>query len=156
DLWPRDIDILGALSRTASEVSGLYIGDYEHEFILRGIVRHSIYANKVLVVDPFVYPYAVRDEFNPILHPEQFRAQTLRNVNLWFALGPWIEAGIVEIIRTPGDFDAQLNWESLTRQEQKFKDYPELQVAREKSVDELRQRHSQKASQDLLLSAPDE
>ncbi len=157
DLWPRNIDILRTLSSTATDVSGLYIGDYEHEYIFRGIVRHSVYASKILVVDPFVYPYAVREEFNPILNPEPFRTQTLRNVNFWFALEPWIEAGIVEIIRTPADFDPILNWQSLMRQEQKFKDHPELQSARETTIDELGHRHSERlAEQNFLLAAPDE
>jgi len=157
DLWPRNIDILETLSRTATDVSGLYIGDYQHEYILQGIVRHSTYANKILIVDPFVYPHSVRDEFNAILNPQKFRTQTLRNVNLWLDLEPWIRAGIVEIIRTPGDFDPKLNWESLKRQEQKFRDHPELQSARDVTVDELGRRHTERlASQDLLLSAPDE
>jgi hypothetical protein len=157
ELWPRHIDILETLGRAAKDVSGLYIGDYDQDYILRGIVRHSIYANKILIVDPFVYPYAVHDEFNPILEPEQFRTQTLKNVNLWFALEPWIDAGIVEIIRTPADFDPVLNWQSLERQEQKFKDHPELQSARDATVDELGRRHTERfASQDFFLSAPDE
>jgi len=109
--WPPDIDIVTTLGRTSTDVSGLYIGDYGPEYILKGIVRHSIYANKILVIDPFVYPKSVRDEFNPIIEPEQYRSQTLKNTNFWFALLPWIEAGIVEVIRTPADFDHRLNWE---------------------------------------------
>lgn len=45
---------------------------------------------------------------SPILNPEQYRVQTLRNVNLWFTLAPWIEAGLVEVIRTPADFNPKL------------------------------------------------
>jgi hypothetical protein len=156
DLWPRNIDILGTLSRTATEVSGLYIGDYDLEYISRGIVRHSIYANKILIVDPFVYPYSVRDKFNPILNPGQFRTQTLRNVNFWFALYPWIDAGIVEIIRIPSDFDPSLHWESFTRHEQKLKEQPELRSASDESVDEFLKWHKDRtAFQDFVLSAPD-
>src|SRR6266851_4229029 len=88
DIWPRHIDIADALRRSRGEVSGLYIGDYDSQYIKRAIVRHSIYANKILLVDPFVYPLSVRDEYNPILNPEQYRAQTLKNVNLWFELLP--------------------------------------------------------------------
>src|SRR6267378_3302217 len=156
EVWPPNIDIFDVLRRPSGDVSGLYIGDYSADYIKRGIVRHSIYANKILLVDPFIYPRSVRDEFNPILNPEQYRGQTLKNVNLWFGLLPWIEAGIVEIIRPPSDFDHALNWKFMKDQMQKFEDNPELKKASEESVDELSKRHTHKfAYQQLLLGAPD-
>jgi len=155
EVWPPDIDIHNTLKNTSSDVSGLYIGNYEPEYILKGLVRHSIYSNKLLVVDPFMYPRSVRDEFNPILTPEKYRTQTLKNVNFWFLLRPWIEAGIVEIIRTPADFDPKLNWESMEQQEQKYKENEEFHKAVDKSVSELSERHShKKAFELLLLSSP--
>lgn len=156
DIWPRNIDIAAALRRSRGDVSGLYIGDYGSEYIKRAIVRHSIYANKILLVDPFVYPPSVRDEYNPIVNPEQYRAQTLKNVNLWFELLPWIEAGIVLVIRPPSDFDPQLNWDLMTAQMKKFDESPELQAASKESVDELGDRHTKRLLyQQLLLGAPD-
>jgi hypothetical protein len=156
EVWPPDIDISEVLKRPAGEVSGLYIGDYEPEYLTRGIVRHSIYANRILLVDPFIYPKSVRDEFNPLVNPAQYRAQTLKNVNLWFALLPWIEAGIVEVIRPPADFDHRLNWEFMKAQEKKFEESAELKKASKESVDELSTRHRKRLMyQQLLLGAPD-
>lgn len=156
EAWPPDIDIFEALRRDSADVSGLYIGDYSPEYLSRAIVRHSIYANKILVVDPFIYPSSVRDEFNPILNPEQYRAQTLKNVNFYFSLMPWVEAGIVELIRTPDDFDRKLKWDSLKHQEEKFKQNEELKKALEISAEEMRERHLEnEAFHHLILSAPD-
>src|SRR6266851_3502247 len=156
DLWPPNIDIVAALRRQPKDVSGLYIGDYGPEYLIRAIVRHSIYANRILLIDPFVYPTSVRDEYNPILNPEQHRAQTLKNVNFWFALLPWIEAGIVALIRPPADFDPRLNWAIMEAQMKKFEENEELKKASKQSVDELRTRHTKKlAHQQLLLGAPD-
>ena len=156
EVWPPDLDIEAVLQDAASEVSGLYVGDYGPEYIYRGIVRHSIYANKILVVDPFIYPRSVRDQYNPILEPEQYRAQTLSSVNFWFALLPWIKAGIVEIIRTPADFDQRLNWESMKRQRKKFDENEELKKAAEVSAEEAKSRHFKKFGfQSLLQIAPD-
>lgn len=155
EIWPPDINIHNILKNTSSDVSGLYIGDYEPEYILKGLVRHSIYSNKLLVVDPFIYPISVRDKFNPILTPEQYRTQTLKNVNFWFSLLPWILAGIVEVIRTPADFDPKLNWESMKKQQQKFEDNEDLRKASVESVREYEKRHlEKKAFQLQLLSAP--
>src|SRR5260370_10205991 len=156
DLWPPNIDIVAALKRLPNDGSGLYIGDYGPEYLIRAIVRHSIYANRILLIDPFVYPTSVRDEYNPIVNPEQYRAQTLKNVNFWFALLPWIEAGIVALIRPPGDFDARLNWAMIEAQMKKFEENEELKKASKESVDEMSIRHEQKlVHQQLLLGAPD-
>ena len=156
DVWPQNIDIVAALKRSSGTVSGLYIGDYSPDYLTRAIVRHSIYANKILLVDPFIYPASVRDEYNPILNPEPYRAQTLRNVNLWFSLLPWVQAGLVELIRPPSDFDRRLNWTLMTAERKKFDEMEELKKASGESVDELSVRHKQKLmNQQLLLGAPD-
>ena len=156
EVWAPNSDITTILQSASDDVSGLYIGDYDIEYISRGIVRHSIYANKILIVDPFIYPISVRDEYNPILEPAQYRTQTLKNVNFWFSLLPWIESGIIEIIRTPADFDSRLNWESMQRQRRKFEETPELKEASECSVKEFKERHMEKqAHAHLLLNAPD-
>jgi SEC-C motif len=157
DIWPPGIDIGEVLRREAGDVSGLYIGDYSTKYITSAILRHSIYANRILVIDPFVYPTAVRDEYNPIINPEQHRTQTLRTVNLWFALLPWIQAGIVSVIRPPSDFDHRLNWDLMTEQMKKFAESPELKSASNESVDEMDARHRKELSEKLLLlGAPDD
>ena len=48
DAWPPYLDIASVLRRGASEVSGLYVGDYGPEYLMRGLVRQSTYANKML------------------------------------------------------------------------------------------------------------
>jgi hypothetical protein len=125
-IWPKNLDVQTALSSAGGGVSGLYIGDYSAGHLLRGLVRHSAYATKLLVCDPFLYPPSVRPEYSPIDNPEQHRVQTLRNANLWQQLLPWVEAGIVSVIRTPCDFDHRLKWESLKRQQEKFENNEEL------------------------------
>jgi hypothetical protein len=156
EVWPPDTDIVNTLKRCSGDISGLYIGDYSPEYLTRAIVRHSIYAKKILLVDPFVYPARLRDEYNPIVNPEQHRAQTLKNVNLWLGLLPWVDAGLVEFIRPPSDFDGRLNWALMKAQEKKFAESRELEEASVESVDELRTRHTERLKhQQLLLGAPD-
>jgi hypothetical protein len=156
-LWPKNIDIHRALQPSKGDVAGLYVGDYSPEQLRSAIVRHSLYATKLLIVDPFIYPLSVRDEYSPILNPGQYRAQTLRNVNLWLELAPWIDAGLVEVIRTPADFDQRLQWESMKSQEEKFAANPKLQAALEISVDEMNKRHLEDwRFKDQLLSFPEE
>jgi len=155
-IWPPDLDIQSALRSVRMGVSGFYIGDYAKDQLLRGIVRHSAYASKLLVADPFVYPLSVRDKYSPIENPEQHRSQTLRNVNLWLGLLPWIQADLVTVIRTPCDFDHRLNWESMKEQEEKFAGSPELSEAAKITVNEMIHRHSEAWKfRDLVLTLPD-
>ena len=155
EVWPLDTDISKVLSKNSSEVSGLYVGDYGTEYLKKGIVRHSTYSQKMLVIDPFQYPTSFTDEYNPILNPEMYRAQTLKNVNCWFSLLPWIDEGVVEVIRTPADFDRKLQLDLLAKQEKKFKDNPELKKAIEESSAEGLERHSENFHlQQILMSSP--
>ena len=157
DVWPVDTDINSVLSGLGGDVSGLYVGDYNREYLGRALVRHSTYANKILVVDPFMYPPAIADEYNPILHPEKYRSQTLKNVNLYHALFPWILADIVNVIRTPDDFDLVLKWESMRRQEAKFDENESLREALERSMPEAMERLNKgDALRQLILDAPDD
>ncbi len=155
EVWPINTNISNVLNKTSCDISGLYIGDYGIEYLYKGIVRHSMYANKILIVDPFVYPYSIKDEYNPILNPEQYRTQTLRNVNLWTTLIPWVKAGIVELIRPPNNFDPQLHRNSLIKQRKKFSESKELQEALKKSTSKLGERYTeQEKFRDLILSTP--
>lgn len=155
-LWPTNTDISTVLMRRRGEVSGLYVGLYDGlNSVLRGLARHSLYSNRVIVIDPFLYPPAVREQFNPLVEPEQHRVQTLKNVNFWLTLMPWIQAGIVEIIRTPGDFDPKLQWESFQRQRRKFEGNKVLQDALERTAREVGGTHKkQELFYDLVLLSP--
>jgi hypothetical protein len=155
-IWPLDTPIQSLLERSGEAVSGLYIGDYAPAYLERSLVRHSIYANKILLVDPFIHPYVVNDKFNPILHPERFRAQTLKNVNFFRKLLPWIDAGIVEFIRTPADFDRHLNRQAVENAQQLVELTPALKAAVAEGVEELHRRHmADEVHFFQLLSVPD-
>jgi hypothetical protein len=156
ELWPIDTNIESLLGRVGADVSGVYIGDYDPPYISRAIVRHSIYANKILLIDPFQHPYILRDEYNPLVNPSQYRAQTLKSVNFYLAMWPWIDAGIVEFIRTPGDFDRKLNFGSVRRTKELYDSNPELQAAAKVSARDMHARHHKEhALHMMLLGAPD-
>jgi hypothetical protein len=155
EIWPIDTNIQSLLERTRTDVSGIFIGDYHPLYVSRALVRHSIYANKILLIEPFQHPYILRDEYNPILNPEQFRAQTLKDVNFYMSVIPWVEAGLVEFVRTPADFDRKLNFDAM-RRAQALRDNPEIKAALTATVEDLTsRRYKSEALHMLLLSAPD-
>ncbi|MGD0206269.1 MAG: SEC-C metal-binding domain-containing protein [Verrucomicrobiota bacterium] len=155
DLWPDKQDLERTLAGEKNKTTGLYVGTYEPEVIFRGVTRHCIYSDTILLVDPFLHPLRLRPEYNPLVHPEEHRVSAIIAANIWFSLAPWIEAGIVKFIRVPGDFDANLMHESYETQDARLKKHPEIQQLLDKQADEYA-----KKEKDFrwyyILSFPDE
>lgn len=137
DLWPHDLEITTALQSLSCDPSGLYLGDYSIGKLTQEIVQHSLYTDKILLIDPFLYPYSVREEYNPILYPEKYCTQTLLNMNIWLNLAPWVEKGIVEFIRSPSDFDSSLKVKLFNLQKDKFEKHKELKAVLDESVKQM-------------------
>ena len=69
------------------------------------VFRFCLYADQIIIVNPFDNPNLMADKFNPVIHPEEWRIQTLRLVFHLMLLAPWIEAGLVVLIPDRGDFN---------------------------------------------------
>ncbi len=82
-----------------------------------------------MLVDPFLHPYRVRAEYNPVLHPEEHRSNAIKYAFLWLSLAPWILAGLVCFIGMPGDFDSGIMHDVLEIQDARIKAHPELESA---------------------------
>jgi hypothetical protein len=68
---------------------------------------------------------------------------------------PWVEAGVVEFVRTPADFDRKLSFEAMSRAHT-LGDKPEIKAALAATVEDLKSRHYRsEALHTILLSAPD-
>lgn len=154
-LWPNKEDLGRALAKEQQGTSGLYVGVYDPELLLRGITRHSLYADRILLVDPLMSPASVRPKYNPILHPEMHRTTTMRWVSLWLGLTPWILNGIVQFIKTPGDLDPAVFFEAMQITEQRYKKHPELEPKPDE-MKELYAIYEQRLKQELLLGLPDD
>jgi hypothetical protein len=104
ELWPDLDDYERCIAPERQSVTALFTGNYQPEAVLRAITRLSLYCDKIYLVDPFLRPNQVRDEFNPLLHPAEHRATTIKFAFLWLSLVPWIHAGVVSIVRPMHDF----------------------------------------------------
>lgn len=127
DLWPDLDDYERCIAPERESVTALFTGNYQPEAVFRAITRLSLYCDKIYLVDPFLRPSQVRDQFNPLLHPEEHRATTIKFAFLWLSLMPWIHAGIVAVVRPMHDFIPGL-WHEVTQlQDKRFEAHPELQ-----------------------------
>jgi hypothetical protein len=136
EIWPDGNDYRRCISAEHVSVSALYTGTYTPEAILRAVTRHSLYSERIFLVDPFAYPPLMRAEFNPIIHPEQHRGNAVRNTYLWWSLAPWIMAGIVCFVRSPGDFDSAIEREVIELQREKIANNEKLRAAIEKQTEQ--------------------
>jgi len=134
EIWPDDADYRRCMAAERPSVTALYNGTYTPEAVIRAVTRHSLYSERILLVDPFAYPPSMRAEFNPVIHPEQHRANAVRNTFLWWSLAPWILAGIVCFVRTPGDFNTGIEREVLEVQKGKIEENEQLRSAIEKQT----------------------
>ena len=152
-LWYDGTDVERVLRQERETTSGLYVGMYDPMTILRGITRHALYSHRILMIDPFMNPRFVRDEYNPLNHPEQHRASALQCAWLWFQMAPWIDADLVHFIRTPGDFNLDLQAHAHQITLARYERYPELKRLLDAEVAD--DRYAGLYEKQMMLSLPD-
>lgn len=151
EIWKDENDLERIFKAEYDTSSALYIGFYEPLPIIRGVTRHSLYSEKILLIDTFMDPRKIREQYNPIYHPEEHIENTLKDIRLWVTMYPWVEAGIVNFVKNPCDFDVKLNHECMISSRKKFDDNPELQ----ESIDEMTPEFEEEMKEWHLLAYPD-
>lgn len=108
-LSPADMDPYSLLAQHGGAgLRALYTGDARPELLAQNVFRFTLYTDQILMVEPFMAPAIMREKYNPMKHPEQYRSDTLRLAFLTLALEPWIRLGLVQFIPDPTDFDLKL------------------------------------------------
>jgi len=121
NLWPLTTNIEKLLPPTDSKLRALYLGDVNPKEILRNTSRFGLYADEILIVNPFQNPWCVGEEYNPIKHPDQYKFDTVKLVASMVLLEPWLRMGLVQMIPDPGDFNYQLRKETWLSAEKRLK-----------------------------------
>lgn len=120
-LWSPETDLMELLPHPDPKViRALYTGHVDPRVIPRNVVGFSLYVDEILVLSPFVNPRCVKEEFSPITHPQEFKEQTLKDIFLLFQLAPFIDAGIVNLIPDPCDFDYHLRKDIWSMAERRY------------------------------------
>lgn len=107
-LWPPDTDISKFLPSPSNNLRALYMGNMRPQTILRSVGRYSLYCDEILVMDPFMNPWFIAPDYNPIMHPEEYVANTWKWVLFTIQLAPWIYDKQVLLLPNPIDFDSKL------------------------------------------------
>jgi len=156
-VWPDFSDLQRVLAGESGQTSGLYIGMYEPARVERGLTRHSLYADRILLVDPILDARRVSEQFNPLLHPGMHRTSTLKSVTLWLTLMPWIEQGLVGFVRAPGDLNPELERAADDRTRSRHERHPELATLIAASAkSEAHGPEYDEFMEDVMLTMPDD
>lgn len=109
-IWPPKTDLSSLLPRPDGKLRSLYVGHYRPEpsIVMQNIIRYSLYTDQILVILPFMNPWCIAKDYNPIEHPEEYKEDTIKSVYFFLSLLPWIVSDLVNVIPDPGDFDYQL------------------------------------------------
>ena len=105
---PRQLNPYPILAPQDSGLRALYNGDARPELLAQNVFRFTLYTDQILIVEPFLTPGMMREKYDPIKHPEQYRSDTLKLAFLTLALEPWLRLGIVQFIPDPTDYDLHL------------------------------------------------
>jgi hypothetical protein len=147
-LWPTDTDVNHLLPEPDSTLRALYLGEYEPELMVENVFRFSLYADQILLTNPFQNPNNIAEQYNPIVHPDEWKTETLKLLFHLMILAPWIDDGLVVLIPDPGDFNRELRVKTWTLAEERLKGW-------KPSDEDLEQSHFKKRMQrQLLLAAP--
>lgn len=129
ELWPDGKDLHRCLVQEKAENSGLFLGSYLYDVTVNLLNRHAMYNQSIILIDPFNDYRVIAPEYSPVEKPHEHITTTFHYILLWFQLLPWIEAGIVKIIRDPGDFDYSLRKDTWERSRGKADKHLELKNA---------------------------
>jgi hypothetical protein len=152
DLWHPKTDLKLLLPTPDNKLRAIYLGDIAPDLIVNSVFKFSLYADEILVVSPFMNPWCIAKEYNPLENPDQYKAEALKLVYFALQMFPWIEAGLVQLIPDPGDFDSQLRKKTWDMAKARLGD---TMPVGEDMADELK-RATEDTKKLLLLSVPDE
>ncbi len=107
-IYPPDTDIASILPSPSSNLRALYVGLPAPELAAQSICQFSLYADEILVTNPFPIPWFLSREYSPLRHPELYLQSTLRMLGFINAVSPWIAKGLVTLVPNPGHFDVRL------------------------------------------------
>jgi uncharacterized protein YchJ len=107
-IWPDAKDLDRCCKEEGQFTSGLYLGNYVFHLVGRLLNRHALYNDRIILIDPFMDPRRIAPEFNPLENPKEHITMTFHYALLWLSLLPWINADMVHVIRSPGDFNHEL------------------------------------------------
>ena len=142
-LWPTDTNLAELLPRPDRRVfRAVYMGLIDPRTIAESVIGPLSYFDEIFVVNPFPNPRYMSPEYSPTQSPSQHKPQLLKNLNVLFALQPFIDAGIVHFVPDPMEFNPDFRRELMAMAEERTANWSltadEMQLGMKLQSDDFR------------------
>jgi hypothetical protein len=87
-------------------LTSIFHGTLDGQTIINNISRYSLYSDQIIVFHPLQNPNITHPDYNPILHPEQWRYEFVNALYFYIVLQKWVQADLVQLVENPFLFDA--------------------------------------------------
>lgn len=104
--WPKDFKIIPP--NNENKLCLLYWGHRNPSTFINTITRAALYADQILVVNPFVDIMLYHPQDSPLKKPEDWINIYTLNAAFMILLEPWIKSGIISVIENPVCFSVDL------------------------------------------------
>nr|WP_281720378.1 hypothetical protein [Nitrosomonas nitrosa] len=140
DLWRPDTNLRKIMAPAPNVFRVLYLGEVDPGSIVRNVLGTLLYFDQVCIVDPFINPWAINEENNPIKHPQQYEEDLLKLVYDLIVLSPWIETDQILFVPDPTDFNQKFKWDLLKTVEKKRE--RELTSEEKEEMEKMQEAHT--------------
>jgi hypothetical protein len=112
-LWPLETDLLSLLPKPDGIARSVYTGSIHPNTIVEFALGASLYFGELLIEHPFLHAGTVKKEYSPVDNPRAFRQEFLKAVICFLNIMPLVDAGLINLIPDPCNFDLHLRDQML-------------------------------------------
>lgn len=107
-LWPLDTDLLKLLPKPDGQLRSVFTGSLHPSHVHEFALSSGLYFGEILMQHPFINSATLNKQYRPTENPRQYRGEFLKAMVLFMDVMPLVEAGLVNLIPDPCDFDFHL------------------------------------------------
>lgn len=107
-LWPLETDLLALLPKPDGRPRAIYTGSLHPQSIIEFGLAAPLYFGELLVQHPFIHAGPVSKKYSPVEHPHSYHLEFLKDVLFFLTVAPLVDAGLINLIPDPCNFDVHL------------------------------------------------
>ncbi len=112
-LWPRETDLFQLLPKPDGVARAVYTGSIHPKTITEFALGAALYLGELIIEHPFLHAGTVKKEFSPVENPKTYRQEVLKTILFFLQVMPLVEAGLVNLVPDPCNFDLHLRDQML-------------------------------------------
>lgn len=112
-LWPKETDLFQLLPKPDGVARAVYTGLIHPKTITEFALGAALYFGELIIEHPFLHAGTVKKEFSPVENPKAYRQDVLKTILFFLQVMPLVEAGLVNLVPDPCNFDLHLRDQML-------------------------------------------